>query len=782
MPTQNDITLEVQLGDLAYASLQGKIPGILDYLVGFQVLDSNEEQSKAEGVFGAKVGKDWIFIPALFNNGEIKGLEMMYLRSQDLFVPSSEDWLNWVIARRPAKLGEPAEVEEKDLSSQGLDTDPFRESPSTNTTKRAALEKAAQAISRRPRTAAEFYLGQGRIPGWTTTSLQPWVAPVALTKWAHVAPEGNSLVDDLTKLSAACRRDRLPSLPEWIREAGPRAGLALAQAFKKCSGLALTVSRYHKPESLLIRDFPRPKVEKRASVVEPRGKDVRILTYREAQGINGAGLSDEDRERLAKGEVVIKDERNDTNTVIRGDLHQRLDTVTRPGVYRYIDREGKPVRALIVPGAIDRPNKESDHPVNPIGFHADRSVDDSKAWVIRLDGPGVMEVDFKDLVAQAEPGHFPMVAAIPEAIKATEMKPGEHYVLVTPKDSATVPFRVISKSDTEDDQVHFRLSCCLVEDDFDGTDWEPYDAFGLTLTDALHGLKTVGQQWFAGDNIRAVKINLQPKSVTRSGVKYHEDREGFGLPRPADVNQVFHGLWENGKHIPLKLHTSGGEYHLTVGEEKRACSRVDTLRALIIDHNISGNDALEMVKDAETAECRNRAVRYMMIKRAMPDWLRDQGISAAGLNPGDMGVNPQLGVAEQTPTSQTTAVPGQGAAGAADAYNPDPNFDPELNDKLQQIAQTGQQDVFDTGMIGTLVKAVDSDDMVDKYIGDMILGMDRVGRTLFLFYDSNEQFAERYGQEDLLEMEDSLRNTFKAMGDLVLSLKKRSVRGEEAEK
>jgi len=61
---------------------------------------------------------------------------------------------------------------------------------------------------------------------------------------------------------------------------------------------------------------------------------------------------------------------------------------------------------------------------------------------------------------------------------------------------------------------------------------------------------------------------------------------------------------------------------------------------------------------------------------------------------------------------------------------------------------------------------------------DVILGNDRIGRILFLYYWHNDRFSERYGDKDLVELEDLLRETFKSVGDLVLFLKQKSIEPE----
>jgi hypothetical protein len=96
-------------------------------------------------------------------------------------------------------------------------------------------------------------------------------------------------------------------------------------------------------------------------------------------------------------------------------------------------------------------------------------------------------------------------------------------------------------------------------------------------------------------------------------------------------------------------------------------------------------------------------------------------------------------------------------------------------------AQTGQQQVFDHGVIGGLARIYDVSSTIDSFIPEFMKAIDRVGRVLFLFYWKNEEFAERYGDQDLTEMEDQIRSVFKQFGDLTLKLKQKTIDAENGE-
>jgi hypothetical protein len=90
-------------------------------------------------------------------------------------------------------------------------------------------------------------------------------------------------------------------------------------------------------------------------------------------------------------------------------------------------------------------------------------------------------------------------------------------------------------------------------------------------------------------------------------------------------------------------------------------------------------------------------------------------------------------------------------------------------------AQSGQKDVFDTSMIGSLIKSVRDDTMVDRHLGALMGGLDKIGRILFSFYWHKDKFEDRYGKKDMPELEDNLRNSFEQLGDLLLFLKQKTI-------
>ena len=128
-PNASESNLERTFADVAYARLRDKAPSMLDYLIGFQLVDKNEEETHAVGIFGFKVGSEWVYAPVFFINGELKGHELMYIKSQDAFVPMTEEWVNYILNRRPSVLGEPESRERNEIPLRQPDFDVFARSP-----------------------------------------------------------------------------------------------------------------------------------------------------------------------------------------------------------------------------------------------------------------------------------------------------------------------------------------------------------------------------------------------------------------------------------------------------------------------------------------------------------------------------------------------------------------------------------------------------------------------------------------------------------------------------
>jgi hypothetical protein len=135
--------------------------------------------------------------------------------------------------------------------------------------------------------------------------------------------------------------------------------------------------------------------------------------------------------------------------------------------------------------------------------------------------------------------------------------------------------------------------------------------------------------------------------------------------------------------------------------------------------------------------------------------------------------------------SQVSTVPGQYDAAAAEAYqhqqgeNDAFQQQPISADAIQRASDTGQKDIFDAGALGALINIHDISRELDSYMPDLIQAVDKLGRVLFLTYWHSEDFQERYGKQESVDLEDNIRSVFELLGDTVLDLRKKSPTDED---
>jgi len=191
------------------------------------------------------------------------------------------------------------------------------------------------------------------------------------------------------------------------------------------------------------------------------------------------------------------------------------------------------------------------------------------------------------------------------------------------------------------------------------------------------------------------------------------------------------------------------------------------------------NDAESLLKEAHTVHKCRRTVKLAqspLVGAYMPPEA-----------PLSMGMDEFTGVTTLPSQSQSISgytvgqVPPQNTMRPGFNLGGESAMDLQASGLAEQAAGAGQKQVFDHSSIGGLAKIYDTAAIVDSYVPELMKSLDRLGRVLFLFYWKNEDFAERYGSEDLAEMEDTIRGVFKSYGDLVLQLRQKTIGAEETE-
>lgn len=113
-----DKSFEQTVADLAHDFLSDKAPTLMQSELGFQLLDKSDDDSRGVGVCVFRPNDILMFAPVFFLNGEVKGHELLYLPEQDMFVPLKEAWINELLGKKPALIGD--SVDKSYLTRNGM--------------------------------------------------------------------------------------------------------------------------------------------------------------------------------------------------------------------------------------------------------------------------------------------------------------------------------------------------------------------------------------------------------------------------------------------------------------------------------------------------------------------------------------------------------------------------------------------------------------------------------------------------------------------------------------
>ena len=786
---------------LAYAYLKDKSPRLLDFIVGFQLVDRNEDNTKAIGIFGFKIGDQWFYAPVFFLNGDLKGHELLYIKSQDTFVPMKENWVNYLISRKPLVLGEPTEQNATQLGGLLPDLARFRNPPSMYKFSSAAPVVQPWAVGILPVMAA---LAQ--------------IEPAAWVKQAEAARRldlRQALADSPLLLVAFEQYyQRYPLIKRGFDQFyGPdffwQMGQRLHARVKQAAQYILSPEDDNVPAELreLTTKYRRRKKKPDEPPAPPgHNKSAKLhIVIREtissvggpeaAQKIQGLIDSFIDdvislpkvestnrklREDLAKPQrVIIHDDRSDEEvSVAYYPQHGlRFTNPTQTGLYSVLEKPGGLAKMVVLM-----------HPQSSDGRHTFATVlrQDSPAdwlnthptnvWVEECDCPNGEE--WRRWVRS-----FPGVESI---------QVGGTYVLVHENGSATAPFQV--KQELADDSF-------IVY-------WMDFCEFAKERPRALPPLeRPFYPDWSSPAQPNRLVINPRPGSNLRSSQgelfvpnTYHavalsEPAARLGPfmlsacgcgsissgKRPIQPGNLMHLDRMLRQSSSLQVQSLGANHYRVKDRDRQQTMEKDAcLVHLVRDHGLREKQAREILQQADQKRSSGQPARFL-VKYAF---------GYGGLQPPPSGPpipDPMMTSIPAGLSGMIPAMPSQEIGVPVDSLSSqltdpriyDPLYQPDTQaiQLAQRASQSGQKEIFDTAMIAGMLKSVRQDSLVDRYLGDLMKALDRLGRILFMFYWHQEEFEDRYGKTDLPELEDSIRNAFEVLGDLCLFLKEKTVHG-----
>lgn len=782
----NNEQFEQAFSSLAHSYLADKTPKLLQYELGFQLLEKNDDGTRAVGIFAFKVGNTMLYAPAFFLNGDLKGHELLYIKNQDLFVPLKDAWVNYLLGRKPLALGKGVDRNLSQLGVQGpnlyqLSRAPYKWASDNSNWKTKAIKEAAYFATTSPSVA---FAGK----------------PIDLREFIKSAG-----VDTFKTMLDMCNRQ--PTLVSTIDKYYPNL-LEEAAAFyspkqeKKASAVwdagstpkhHLNRIRFDDEDSEKAYDkWPTPRgaknrqPEKRRSVLDlmengrtkikeaaAKRKGVSAKTLSQFGGPDIRRLDSKDKEYLLKERYLVKDDRDPEQMAHAYDasVSLKLDNPSVTNVYNVLVKPDTFKKCLVIMAPYSCNGREDFCTVVDL---------ESKKWV---------NIHPHNVWVNAEIGLEDFNKWYDGLSDVGETADGLS-VIITRNGHGTVPFRVNESVGTVSNQdysgcwdVHFRK----------WTEWHgisdaksqsasrnPRSCFsGFAKSERIRftgksGAKMMrhsdGELWVPAD----VKI-ISLKSPSKADSDEDCCNTFSSEPGPLECGSLADvQILISNNTYPLKVYSAGQEFTVKSKEQRGGpISKEAAICELILRHDLPEKVAKEIVEVAE-----RKGYREVLIKAAVEANMIDSAPNAPSFPEVPVGYDPMVG--GKYPTQETTQyqLPVQDLLanqGRREEYNPTVQPDHSALQSVMQAAQTGEKEVFDTAMLGGLLKSVRDDTIIDRYLPELMKGMNALGRLLFSFYWHQDQFADRYGQADLSTIEDGLRNAFDGIGEILLTLKAKTI-------
>lgn len=724
--SDDDTSFEQAFSNLAHAYLRERAPELLNYEQGFQLIDRDEDDTKAVGVFGFKIGESQLLAPVFFLRGKLKGHELLYLKDQDLIVPLKEDWIAQLLNKKPELIGEGIDQQRSRRNLLTPDLNPLV----------APYRKMAAAV----RDFAPVYAAYCQVE-----SLDK-----AIVRFNKVAKElqldkllKQASLDTLAGIVKHCEEH--PETLQWIDQyCGPETlSAAIKEAHVRDNDITLMPSQPATYGSIYKEAEPT--------------NDLKIITFDYTTATDSSEIPDyltyEEQTKLINEGLLIQDGRKAEGytKAYKLQVEQRLQNPGETGLYEVMLKPGDMDQCVVIVG-----------PTGAEGTYV-------HAIVVRAQAPHDYTVTtVQNIWTVSEAGRADYKEWFDKLPDANSMDLEACYVLLGPRGQGSLPFRVLEDDGNGRYQVYFHKDATGLSTQYSDCNmrrkpWTEYaniNQLGWSNREyvCLNGklgtsFRAAGSELFVPTGFKLLKLSDTDDLLQLGNVV---DSELSLMKKTAELKIINDGLEVSVNNSPMMSKKAG-------------------LIHLVRDHGLREAAARELLKMAEVAVGNGVRVRVKYAVNGEPEDVH--------YNPPWPVYRTSMGVMsnrhqEQYPQDDIVDIPGLNSRlSNLSGYRVDPVMDSLRKDQQQiaEAAQSGQREVFELGAVGAILKAMREDTLVDRYMPNLFKGLDALGRILMSLYAHGDKFSDRYGQTDMPELEDNLRNAFEQLGDVILYLKQKDV-------
>jgi len=735
---------ERAFGAVAYTYLQEKAPGLLPYVVGFQLLDKDEDGEKGSGVFIAKINDKIVDVPMFFINNELKGHVLMRLRNPNLFLPLRESFVDYLFSRMPQDLGDPSSLSMSEL--------PHSAQPDMQVFDPVHMLKQSSAVD----------------------YLEPWAKAVdAFETVGMYSPK--PLTKEVFEAIRTKKASRMIVDLQDVFMENPvlfKAAKVLALEFP---GFAAKMNKGYGDTWVadIEREFELRKSAAASLKLAEQEGDLRlssssklssISVYDHVPPFTDAEEADNIRSEIYKWGCYIADKRAEDQTsmfldstvarVIESDMD--LESPSFAGSYDVLMRDGKYKSVMVVPG--------------PRVVGLDNRID----LIVDASSKKAALVSRNDYVAKTVKSGTntePRLAWNETFKKLSSRVSAGIGVFISPAGQASVPVSLRNKVSKDS--------------------WDAYDSAYKLFSDfsgaSTHGTPDVDfnginkVRIYETENANAEIFVRKDELVVPSNAKFikFSDSDSMSSDDKLPVQQTASLSFQelvNMSNVKLTKH-SDDRFVLNGAN----CSASQVRNYLVFQAQLPKTAAEYMIDQGV-------GTKYYVVSKP------GQDITLAHLNKTAQFDEPTLPFpnmrnTQPGPTGNYAVSTLPDEEDVRGDFNPtrQPMQEGETPEErlgldlmsaggMPAMGQDGGIDdgLFDVSGLTALLKATRIDSQLRTVSKSLINVIDQLGQVIFLFYANPDAFQDYYGETEMADLEDSLISNFESLGDLFISLTRRS--------
>lgn len=715
-----DDQIEGAFFQLAYQRLQDTLKNLIPYLVGFEIVKKNEDNTKALGVFGFRSSEGQIlYVPAFFINGKVKNLDLLYSKNNEQFYPLNEDFAEMFIKDELLGLGGNSKENRSDIMRDATQGD-YRQMAVPPRTGRYAIASVIDYVKDSDNNTKKAFSDLIEKNADFCESLMRFyplekIADAIKLEDGKKYRKSNRASKKLELVTLTENKEKLKALNNTQKETLLTQGYVIVDdrdAGEKSSYGAVDY----------LKKFTNPTESGFYSYITKLGG----LRY----GLILVRPKQLQQDFATDDTVVIDLEAKDGTAYIKDHKNVFIKDQIRVQDYSAVHKmmvdaaEGKPGYSNCY--VLINENLKATQPFRIIANFKDAS--------------GIRRIC-------VEP-HNIWSSAYEEDKGGRHDRPGSIHDL---------PRGNFYQHPKKAKQIHL----VMTKRNGDRLDYSTDNTIYVPVGFKLLKIAPVSCEC----NSYGPILSGDKRKEQEEREKEHEQKM---RGEPGSPYTLHHML--NDKNIfPMSVHTNGSEYFVDInGAKKKYEDPIKAKIAMVMEYGLDESEGNSLIDSLVPGFSKKGHIKLAYTGDVYPQPFEEQPYA------NEFGQNTYVGVGQENTLPTYDSYTGNPTRQDLGVMPEIKGIDPAIVQQAVQLSQNGQKEIFDTHMIGALAKYVGIGDKISEYLPSIVESMDRLGRILFLLHWETDKFKEIYGRGDLPELVELVTNVFKNLGDLVIFLKRKS--------